>query len=89
MVKVYKFIGKKNKLLDVHGFLAMYKMELDVESHNNDKERVGILLQQIAEQQEAYNTLYDRNVNLSDELTQAQNTIAAALQTMQHYSSSQ
>ena len=73
----------------MHGFLVKYKMELDVESHNNDKERVGILLKQIAEQQEAYNTLYDRNVQLYDELMQAKNTIAAAQQTLQHYSSSQ
>ena len=73
----------------MHGFLAKYKMELDFESDNNDKERVGILLKQIAEQQEAYNTLYDRNVKLYDELMQVQNTIAAALQTLQHYSSSQ
>jgi hypothetical protein len=64
-------------------------MDLDFESQNNDKERVGILLKQIDEQQEAYNTLYDRNVKLYDELMQAKNTLAAALQTLQHYSPSQ
>ena len=67
--------------------VELHKMELD--EHNNDKERIGILLQQIADQQLAYNTLYDRNVQLYEELMQAQNIIAAAQQTLQLYSSSQ
>lgn len=62
-------------------------MELD--EHNNDKERIGILLQQIADQQLAYNTLCDRNVKLYEELMQAKNIIAAVQQTLQLYSSSQ
>ena len=66
---------------------ALHNMELD--EHNSDKERIGILLQQIAEQQQAYNTLYDRNVKLYDELMQAKNIIAAVQQTLQLHSSSQ
>ncbi len=67
--------------------VELHKMELD--EHTNDKERIGILLQQIADQQQAYNTLYDRNVQLYEELMQAQNIIAAAQQTLQLHSSSQ
>jgi len=78
---------KKTNVFDVSVLIALRKMELD--EHNNDKERIGILLQQIADQQLAYNTLYDRNVKLYEELMQAKNIIAAVQQTLQLYSSSQ
>lgn len=78
---------KKIKVFDVFVLVELRKMELD--QHNNDKERIGILLQQIADQQQAYNTLYNRNVQLYEELMQAQNIIAAAQQTLQLHSSSQ
>jgi hypothetical protein len=82
-----KSLLKKTKVFDVFVLIALRKMEPD--EHNNDKERIGILLQQIADQQLAYNTLYDRNVKLYEELMQAKNIIAAVQQTLQLYSSSQ
>jgi hypothetical protein len=51
--------------------------------HVTDKEYIGVLLAQIKEQQDAYVILYDRNVVLSKELTEANNIIAAAKQTKQ------
>jgi len=62
---------------------------MELEDHDNDKERIGILLQQIADQQEVYNTLYNRNLQLYEELMQAKNIIAAVQQTLQLHSSSQ
>jgi len=84
---VQTFTLKKTNILNVSVLDALHNMELD--EHNSDKERIGILLQQIAEQQQAYNTLYDRNVKLYDELMQAKNIIAAVQQTLQLHSSSQ
>ena len=51
--------------------------------HATDKEYIGVLLAQIKEHQDAYVILYDRNVVLSKELTEANNIIAAAKQTKQ------
>jgi hypothetical protein len=51
--------------------------------HVTDKEYIGVLLAQIKEHQDAYVILYDRNVVLSKELTEANNIIAAAKQTKQ------
>ena len=51
--------------------------------HVTDKEYIGVLLAQIKEQQDAYVILYDRNLVLYKELTEANNIIAAAKQTKQ------
>ena len=57
--------------------------------HVTDKEYIGVLLAQIKEQQDAYVILYDRNVVLYKELTEAKNIIAAAKQALETHSSSQ
>ena len=57
--------------------------------HVTDKEYIGVLLAQIKEQQDAYVILYDRNVVLYKELTEAKHIIAAAKQALETHSSSQ